>query len=250
MYSEITHINSIPVRMYTSGECSRTILAVHGFGGSKDSLAINELAQRLCPKGFRIAAPDLPCHGGRNEPETELTPQRCISDIMLVEDWLSDSFGGEISAFATSFGACCILRMLELRENRFQRVVLRVPAVNMAESMLRCMNLFQPNFTLERAQNEGFRVKMAREMNIPYSFYQQLLELNEVRHCDRWDIPEIMTIYAGNDELVARADTEEFLRLNPRIKRLCIEGSSHRMAQNDPQHLEAALDSAADFLSE
>lgn len=249
MQTQIQLIAGIPVKIYTSGEYSRTVLAVHGFGGSKDSLAINGLAQRLCPKGFRVAAPDLPCHGERTEPESELTPQRCISDITAVEEQLSESSGGNISAFATSFGACCILRRLELRENKFRRTVLRVPAVNMADSLLRCMKLFQPELTLKKAKTEGFHVRMSRELHLPYSFYEQLLSMNEIRHSDAWDRPDILTIYAGMDELVARSDTEEFLRLNPQMERICIEGSGHRMAQK-PEHLSLALDSAAEFLSE
>lgn len=247
MNSEITFVNNIPVKIYSNGNAERTVLAVHGFGGSKDSLAIEGLAQRLCGEGFRVAAPDLPCHGQRTEPESELIPQRCVSDIISVEDWLLDSFGGEISAFATSFGGCCILRRLELRENRFRRVVLRVPAINMADSLLRCMKLFQPEFTLEQAKTDGFHVKMSRELHLPYEFYQQLLAMTEIRHSGFWDTPDILTIYSGRDELVARADTEEFLRLNPKIQRLCIEDSGHRMAEN-PANLEKALDSAAEFL--
>lgn len=249
MTSEIITVNDVPVKLYTGGEAHRTVLAVHGFGGNKDSLAIEGLAQRLCDKGFRVAAPDLPCHGSRSEPESELTPQRCVSDIMLVEDRLADSFGDELNVFATSFGARCILQRLELRENRFRRIVLRVPAMNMADSLLRCMKLFQPNFTLERAKTDGFHVKMSRELHLPFKFYQQLKEFNEVRACDRWNSPDILTIYAGKDELVSRADTEEFLRLNPQIRRLCIEDSGHRMAMSSGS-LELALDTAADFLLE
>ena len=244
MNSEKVMTDNIPVRVYTDVAFSRTVLSVHGFGGSKDSLAIEGLADRLCPQGFRVVAPDLPCHGDRNEPETMLAPEQCLADIMAVEK----AFGAEY-AFATSFGGCLILRRVELYGDPFRRIVLRVPAVNMADSLLRCMKLFQPDFTLEQAKTGGFHVKMSRELNIPYSVYEKLLELNEVRHCDSWDIPEIMTVYAGCDELVSRSDTEEFLRLNPNIRSLCIEGSGHRMNQK-PEYLAAALDRAAEhFIS-
>lgn len=247
MKAEITKINDIPVKVYSAGSAKRTLLAVHGFGGSKDSLAIEGLAERLCEKGFRVAAPDLPCHGQRSEPESELSPQRCVSDIISVEDWLSDSFDGELSAFATSFGACCILQRLELRENRFRRIVLRVPAVNMANSLLRFMKLFQPDFTLDKAKATGFHVKMGRELHLPFEFYEQLVALNEVRSSPCWNSPDILAIYSGRDELVSRSDTEKFLQLNPKINSFCIEESGHRMAEK-PGNLELALDTAAEFL--
>lgn len=247
MKAEKMMVGSVPVKVYSEGTAEKTVLAVHGFGGSKESLAIEGLAERLCPAGFRVAAPDLPCHGERCEPESELTPERCLADIIAVkQELMKDS--GELYAFATSFGGCCILRLTELYGNPFRRIVLRVPAVNMADSLLRCMKLFQPDFTLEDAEKNGFHVRMSRELDIPFSFYERLLELNEVRHCAAWDIPEILTVYAGRDELVSRRDTEEFLRLNPNIRSLCIEESGHRMNQK-PEYLQTALDRAAEFIS-
>lgn len=242
MNSEVITICNIPVKVYTSGEYTRTVLAVHGFGGSKDSLAIEGLAQRLCPEGFRVAAPDLPCHGERTEPETALVPERCINELRSLISCTSAEY-----AFATSFGAALILRLIELHGNPFRRVVLRVPAVNMADSLTRCMRLFQPEFTLEQARQEGFSVKMSRELHIPFAFYGELQKLNEVRACPAWNTPDFLAIYAGCDELVARADTEEFLRLNPRIKSLCIEGSGHRMNQKE-EYLTRALDEAANLI--
>lgn len=245
MKSEVVKIDGIPVKIYSGSVKEHTVLAVHGFGGSKDSYSIESLARRLTEKGFRVAAPDLPCHGDRTDDWSELTPQRCVSDILTVEDWLSDNTDGDMSVFATSFGGSCILRRLELRENRFRRILLRVPAVNMADSLLRCVKLSQPDFTLEQARREGFHVKMAKEMHIPYSFYEQLSEQNEIRRCGCWDSPDIMVIYAGSDELIPRCDTEEFLRLNPAVHGLCFERSGHRMLEC----FDEAIDKAAEFLS-
>ena len=245
MKTEVKYIGTVPVKLFTGENPAKSVLAVHGFGGSKDSLAIEGLAQRLCDKGFRVAAPDLPCHGERTENERELTPERCLSDILAVECWLR-GLGGEVSAFGTSFGGCLLLKRMELYGNSFRKVALRVPAVNMAVSLIRCMRLFQPEFTLDAAKQSGFHVKMSRELNIPYEFYSMLLELNEVRHSDIWDSPDVLAVYAGRDELVARADTEEFLRLNPHIQRLCIEETGHRMLR--PEHLAQALDRAAEHL--
>lgn len=245
MKTEVKYIGTVPVKLFSGENARRSVLAVHGFGGSKDSLAIEGLAQRLCGEGFRVAAPDLPCHGERTENERELTPERCLADILAVECWLREQ-GGEVSVFGTSFGGCLLLRRMELYGNPFRKVVLRVPAVNMADSLLRCMRLFQPDFTLETAEQRGFHVKMSRELNIPYEFYEKLLGLNEVRHSEVWDTPDILAVYAGRDELVARADTEEFLRLNPRIQRHCIEESGHRM--DKAEYLSEALDAAAEHL--
>ena len=47
MTSETKIISGIPVKLYSQGAPTRTVLAVHGFGGSKESLAISGLAERL-----------------------------------------------------------------------------------------------------------------------------------------------------------------------------------------------------------
>ena len=116
MKTEVKYIGTVPVKLFTGEKPAKSVLAVHGFGGSKDSLAIEGLAQRLCDKGFRVAAPDLPCHGERTENERELTPERCLSDILAVECWLR-GLGGEVSAFGTSFGGCLCLKRTELYGN-------------------------------------------------------------------------------------------------------------------------------------
>ena len=58
MKTEVKYIGTVPVKLFTGEKPAKSVLAVHGFGGSKDSLAIEGLAQRLCDKGFRVAAPD------------------------------------------------------------------------------------------------------------------------------------------------------------------------------------------------
>ena len=63
MTSETKIISGIPVKLYSQGAPTRAVLAVHGFGGSRESLAIAGLVERLCPEGYLIAAPDLPVMG-------------------------------------------------------------------------------------------------------------------------------------------------------------------------------------------
>ena len=80
MNTEVKYIGTVPVKLFTGEKPAKSVLAVHGFGGSKDSLAIEGLAQRLCDKGFRVAAPDLPCHGERTEKERELQEHQAEND--------------------------------------------------------------------------------------------------------------------------------------------------------------------------
>lgn len=64
MKTEVKYIGTVPVKLFTGEKPAKSVLAVHGFGGSKDSLAIEGLAQRLCDKGFRgCRAPTFPVMG-------------------------------------------------------------------------------------------------------------------------------------------------------------------------------------------
>lgn len=103
-------------------------------------------------------------------------------------------------------------------------------------------------YRAEKAREQGFVIRMAKEYRIPYRFYEQLLQCHCLRESEKWNNKRILTIYAEHDELVDVADTKAFLRLNPEIGSLCIAGAGHRM-QNEA-HLGEALKAAADFLAQ
>ena len=46
MKTEVKYIGTVPVKLFTGEKPAKSVLAVHGFGGSKDSLAIEGLALR------------------------------------------------------------------------------------------------------------------------------------------------------------------------------------------------------------
>lgn len=240
-----TKINNTPYKLYKAERPGGTVVAVHGFGGSKESFAIETLAQRVCSKGLNVLTFDLPAHGERTEGAEGLQASLCIKELMAAEDY-AKSLGSEMYAFATSFGGMCMLHRLERYPDSFKRIVLRVPAVDMDESLLRVAHMCSADFSLEKAKTEGFNITLGREYNIPYRFYEELQQLRCVRHSDVWDNGRIMTVYAQNDELVSPRATEGFLSSNPKMRSLCIKGSGHRMAE--PQQLDEAIGAAAEFL--
>ncbi len=244
MNTEYFNINDIPAKLYRAENSCGTVLAAHGFGGSKESCAVEMLAEKVCPKGLNVLAFDLPAHGKREGGAEQLDPRRCIADIMAAEQYITANFAGDIYAYATSFGAMCLLHRLEQAPDRFRRIVLRVPAVNMAESLLAISALRQPKLTPEAAQEHGFDIRIGREYHIPYRFYEMLKPLSCLRSSEHWNNRRILTIYAEKDELVASADTLQFLHCNPEINSLCIMGATHRAP------LEEAVESAQRFICE
>ncbi|MBE6889471.1 MAG: alpha/beta hydrolase [Ruminococcaceae bacterium] len=247
MKEEYIKIDHIPAKLYSAENALGTVLAIHGFAGSKESNAIKALAERLCRDKLNVLTFDLPAHGERTEPSEGLLPDNCIADIIAAENYIKNHFTGTLHAFATSYGAMCLLHRLERGNDSYKSIVLRVPAVNMASSLVRIAAATSKSPSAYKANGQDFVINMQREYRIPYCFYELLSTLHCMRHSEHWDSERIMTVYAGNDELVARADTESFLRQNPAIKNLCIEGSGHRMAEK-AEFLENAIKSSAEFI--
>ncbi len=248
MKTSYTSINGIPAKLYEADTARGTVLAIHGFGGSKESGAIAGLAERVCPKGLNVLAFDLPAHGEREGGAEQLDPRGCIAEILAAEDYIRSAFDGDMYVFATSFGAMCTLHRLEKQPHSFKRIVLRVPAVNMSQALFEINKGQDETLTLEKAKEQGFRVTIGREYHIPYKFYESLVTMHCMRSSEAWNDNRLLVIYADKDELVAHEDTEKFLQLNPEVISLCIQGCSHRMP--DPQHLAQALDAAAEAFLE
>ncbi len=249
MTTEYLNINGIPAKLYIAENACGTVLAVHGFGGSKESGAISALAERVCGKGLNVLTYDLPAHGERTEKAEALAIDRCISEIVLIEQYIHDHFSGDICTFATSFGGLCMLYRIAHSSDPYRKIVLRVPAVNMSDTLITISKMCDPEFTMQKAEKNGFFIRMSRDYVIPYRFYNELCNLSCLRSCKEWNDGRIMTIYAENDELVSLKDTETFLDCNPAIKSLLIKGSDHRMT-GEPVYLEQALDAAAHHLLE
>lgn len=238
-------INGVPSKLFHAENAHGTVLAIHGFGGSKNSGAIAGLAERVCPAGLNVLAFDLPAHGERNGGAEELDPRRCIAEILAAEEYIRSETDGDMYAFATSFGAMCMLHRISSMKDNFRRIVLRVPAVNMARSLFAISRQQDSSLTPEKAAEQGFHVTIGREYHIPYSFYEQLKVLHCLRTDAVWNSNRIMTVYADADELVNPSDTAEFLHHNPLMRSVCINGATHRMPE--PQHLSDALDAAYEF---
>ena len=237
-------IGDIPAKRFCAEKADKAVLALHGFGGSKDSWAIKGLAQRLCPKGYDVVAIDWRCHGERQGEPSELTIENCVEDMRIAERWIAENISQQYAIFATSFGGFVTLNRLEMFPCNAQKVMLRVPAVSMPDSILRIAKLTDPDFTLEKAAETGC-IRTMVGIDVPYSFYESIKERSCVRECRAWSEIPMAVVYARNDELVATEETEEFLRLNPAVRSMMVE-SGHRMAEEG--QLDRALDYAMEFI--
>lgn len=219
------------------------IIAVHGFGGDKESSTINLLAGKMLKEGFGLICFDLPGHGESEVEADKLTIDNCINDIISIEDYIKAKYDNEIKTdiFATSFGAYITLIKLFKYETKYNKIILRAPAIKMDE-ILKNTLLREP---FEKFKERGFtKLGFERIINIPFSFYEelkqnQILKLYKNNH-------KILIIQGTEDDVAPIEDTKELINLDKNNLELFeIEGADHRMKKNG--ELEKALNKAKEY---
>ena len=69
-FYDLSGIYNIPIKRFEpKSDVIGFIVAVHGFGGDKESSAIAALAERMTGQGYAVIAFDLPGHGGSRADE-------------------------------------------------------------------------------------------------------------------------------------------------------------------------------------
>ena len=102
-------------------------------------------------------------------------------------------------------------------------IVLRAPAMNMADVFARIVE--DEGGGMARYQQEGtVTLGDARKLNVPYPFYQELIEKDVFqRNFDR----QMLLIHGDCDTVVLPDDTAAFCARNPQITREIIHGADH-----------------------
>ncbi|MBE6753415.1 MAG: alpha/beta hydrolase [Ruminococcaceae bacterium] len=221
-------VNDIRIRRFLPDNeqtVSRLVVAVHGFGGDKDSTCIGVLAEKLCGSGGAVYTFDLPCHGESPLPDTALNTECCMEHLCTVvrhaKEQCPQAAGG---IFATSFGGYTALiampRLEELLGENFP-LVLRAPAVNPAKTFLWIVHMK----TAEQFREKGtVRCRIGKRISISYSFYEDMIAHSCMHNIDH----DGLLLYGSEDNIVLRDDIEDFCRRNPRISLHIAEGVDHR----------------------
>ena len=196
------------------------IIAVHGFCGDMESSAIQALAVRMEQSEIAVIAFDFVGHG-KSEADKHFSLSACKRDMSDVMRYMQQKYNGEkpLGIFATSFGGYITLLNSDNIPST-TKLVLRAPAVNMAESFLK----FVPDY--DEFQNAGkCEMGFERKLSVPFSFYDELRS-NSVLMTD-YDRP-ILVIYGDQDDVVNFSDIEAFCTQNPKAVLKVISGADHR----------------------
>ena len=216
---------NIYIKEYIPKKMNEIFIACHGFGGDKDSSAIEKLAQTMKTKNIGVIAFDFPAHGESEVDGEFLTLENCINDIGTIEEYIKKKYNPEkINIFATSFGAYITLLKLIKENPNYNRIILRAPAIKMDE----IFKNYLLNEKLSDFMERGYSIMgFERTMKI-YTDY--LFELENNKIIDLYNKNYDMLIIQGDQDNVAPIkDTYEFINKNKNISLKVLEGADHRM---------------------
>ena len=205
-------------------DVDQVIIGLHGFGGSKDSSVLAAVAEEMYFYRTATITFDFPGHGESTIPGQSLNLRSGRESLLAVVEYARELYPHveKFGIFASSFGAyVALLAMDDLMALVGRpKIVLRAPAVRMNKTFLKIAR------TDEAALLKKGRVVCGyeRNMEIPYSFYEELLKNNCVAD---YDMP-MMILKAELDEMVDGEDVEFFRLLNGKSCLVTMPGAGHR----------------------
>lgn len=207
------------------GEVRRCIIGVHGFCGSRNSPVLVDIAEEMGIFGAATVRFDFPAHGDSPVTDWGLSLEKCVDTLTAVARWAKETYpDADMGIFATGFGAFVTLVALDgLREILEQvKLVLQTPDLHMAQSLLNMASMTAEQ--LHKAGRVTIGKTMKRPVEVPYSFYEELLG-NMVYY--NYGMPMLL-LHGELDEVVPLNYLEPFRRFNDRSKLVIIPGADHQ----------------------
>ena len=235
----------ISLKEYLPTRFEEIIIACHGFGGDKESSAIELLAKDANEKNIGVIAFDFPAHG-ESEVEGDLfTLDNCISDLETVEEYVRENYKNvkKIDIFATSYGAYITLLKIIRNGDNYNKIILRAPAIEMGNIFKDYLLKEDINKFLER----GFAILgFERNIKISKEFY---LSLEKNKIIELYNKKKEMLIIQGNEDNVAPLkDTIEFVNATNNITLKILQGADHRMKKEG--ELETVVEWTLKYINE
>ena len=170
-------INNVHIKIFEADKTEQIMIAVHGFAGDCESSVITAVAEALNNKNITTITFDLPCHG-ESKLNGVLSLDMCREHLEIAEKFAESKFQGKpISYFATSFGGYLLLNKLSGCNKKYNKIILRAPAIFMGDIL--SQNLMKEhNFSMEEFKSNILNFGYGRELLVDYNFYEDLKKLN------------------------------------------------------------------------
>lgn len=156
-------------------QCKKVLIAIHGFAGDCESSTIYTIAQDLNKNNMSVVTFDLPCHG-KDTNVNRLSVKQSLTYLDTIIKYVKSKYINiPISFFATSFGAFLLLNYISKKNEIYDKIILRAPAINMP-GILANNILPMHNYSLDYLKNNIVNLGFVKELNIDYEFYLELLK--------------------------------------------------------------------------
>ena len=221
------------------------LLCVRGFGGGAYSTVVEKIALEMKPCKIGTFSFTWPAHGNSDASGDMLTVENCLADMEDVVSYLKEQYPEKkLSCFATSFGGFMTVVYHQKYPEEFRKIILRSPAVRMAEVIMSFMSEDQKKayFAGEKL-NFGFG---DNPLILGKNYYESLLEFPVAQM--QVKIPSKFTIIQGDaDEIVPPSDVREFAEKNG-IPVLWAAGADHQYT--NPGGIQTVLDYTTQLMGE
>jgi len=219
------------------------VIAIHGFGGNKNTGAIRRMCKKLLEFNKGMIALDLPCHGESNAPKDAFLLKNVMSDIDDVVSFLENEYPkADIAFFATSFGAyATLLYLTENKERLISKAVCRSSAIDMEKVLLQ--NIIKEK--AEELEKNGYiNCSDHGMLRVSREYRDELTENRLFDIFEKNEFCDYLMIHGTSDELApiedARAFAERF-----EINMIEVKGADHRFKKE--HDLEQLINYAMSF---
>ena len=215
--------NKIKIKVYEAKQPTQILLCLHGFAGDKESSVIEAIGTNLQKNYITTIAFDWPCHG-EDENKDKLTIELCFDYLEEIVDLIKSKNNLPINIFATSFGAYLFLHYLTITNEKFNKVILRAPAIDMQHIIYKIIK--EHGYSENDAKTKILNLGYGREVLLDKTFISQL----KLPVFNLQNKPFLYIIQGKKDDLVDYKFNEEYLKNNflKKHKVYYFNGADHR----------------------
>ncbi|MBR6109208.1 MAG: alpha/beta hydrolase [Clostridia bacterium] len=224
---------SIRSKLYYNdlSDIRKVVLCGHGFSGHKDNKAAEKFAKHVLSKnkGCGVITFDLPCHG--EDVRKALRLEDCSKYFSVMTEYIRSAFSSpELFAYMTSFSGYLILRYILEAGERFSKIALRCPAVDMYGVMQRTVISDDDRKLLSK--NKPVLAGFDRKVRIDKVFLDSLREESIAERDFSAFASDIFILHGTKDEVVPIDSVKAFADKNG-IDFEAVEDADHRFSKPD-----------------
>ncbi len=245
-FSINTNGNSVRCKICADNPRSveRVVLALHGFGGQKDSLAIRHFAEKTISKykTTAILSYDHPCHG--EDALNRLTLEACDRYMGYVLQYIEEQFPeAELYNYSTSFGGYLALKYIYEHGNPFRKMALRCPAITLYELMTE--KVIAPQDLEKLRSGKDILAGFDRKVRLCPRFLEEIRDF-DLREKDLLDYCEDILIVQGTKDEIVSVDAVRQFADDNLIEYIPVKNADHRFT--DPQIMSLTISEILKFM--